>query len=60
MGHQQVLLKARFEESRVTAHMTLAAARVLPQLKPGAHSFMDLPLSALWGEEHHKAEREWL
>lgn len=40
--------------------MMLAAARVLPQLKPGAHSFLDLPLSALWGEQQKTAEREWL
>lgn len=59
-GHQQFLLEARFDESLLTAHMMLAAARALPQLKPGAHSFLDLRLSALWGDQHGKAEREWL
>ena len=60
LGHQQLLLEARFDESVLTAHMMLAAARSLPQLKPGAHSLLDLPLSSLWGEQHKKAEREWL
>jgi hypothetical protein len=39
--------------------MMIAAARSLPQLKPGAHSFLDLRLSSLWGEQHKKAEQEW-
>lgn len=60
LGQQQFLLEARFDESVLTAHMMLAAARSLPQLKPGAHSLLDLPLSSLWGEQHKKAEREWL
>jgi diaminopimelate dehydrogenase len=60
LGHQQFLLEARFDESLLTAHMMLAAAHALPQLKPGAHSFLDLRLSALWGDQHKKAEREWL
>jgi diaminopimelate dehydrogenase len=60
LGHQQFLLEARFDESLLTAHMMLAAARSLPQLKSGAHSFLDLRLSSLWGEQHKKAEREWL
>jgi diaminopimelate dehydrogenase len=60
LGHQQFLLEARFDESLLTAHMMLAAARSLPQLKPGAHSLLDLRPSALWGEQHEKSEREWL
>ena len=60
LGHQQFLLEARFDESLLTAHMMLVAARALPQLKPGAHSLLDLQLSALWGDQHGKAEREWL
>ena len=60
LGHQQFLLEARFDESLLTAHMMLAAARALPQLKPGAHSLLDLRLSALWGDQYGKAEREWL
>ena len=51
LGHQQFLLEARFDESLLTAHMMLAAARALPQLKPGAHSLLHLRLSALWGEQ---------
>jgi diaminopimelate dehydrogenase len=60
LGHQQFLLEARYDESLLTAHMMIAAAHSLPQLKPGAHSFLDLRLSSLWGEQHKKAEREWL
>jgi len=60
LGHQQFLLEARFDESLLTAHMMLSAARALPQLKPGAHSLLDLRLTALWGDQHEKAEREWL
>jgi diaminopimelate dehydrogenase len=60
LGHQQFLLEARFDESLLTAHMMLVAARALPQLKPGAHSLLDLRLSALWGDQQGKAEREWL
>jgi diaminopimelate dehydrogenase len=59
LGHQQFLLEARYDESLLTAHMMIAAARSLPQLKPGAHSFLDLRLSSLWGEQHKKAEQEW-
>lgn len=60
LGHQQFLLEARFDESLLTAHMMLVAARALPQLTPGAHSLLDLRLSALWGDQQGKAEREWL
>ena len=59
LGHLQFLLEARYDESLLTAHMMIAAARSLPQLKPGAHSFLDLRLSSLWGEQHKKAEQEW-
>jgi diaminopimelate dehydrogenase len=60
LGHQQFLLEARFDESLLTAQMMLAATRALPQLKPGAHSLLDLRLSALWGDQQRKAEREWM
>ena len=59
-GHQRFLFEARFDDSLQTAHMMLAAARALPGLEPGAHSFLDLPLSALWGEQGHNVERAWL
>jgi diaminopimelate dehydrogenase len=59
-GHQRLLFEARFDESLLTAHMMVAAARALPGLSSGAHSFLDLPLSALWGEQAHNAEQAWL
>lgn len=59
-GHQRFLLEARFDESLLTAQMMLAAARALPRLDSGAHSLLDLPLSALWGEQAPNAERIWL
>lgn len=59
-GYQRFLLEARFDESLLTAHMMLTAVRALPGLSPGAHSLLDLPLSALWGEQAHNAERAWL
>jgi diaminopimelate dehydrogenase len=59
-GSQRFLLEARFDESLLTAQTMLAAARALPRLDPGAHSLLDLPLSALWGEQAHKAEQIWL
>ena len=59
-GHQRFLFEARFDEAILTAHMMLAAARALPGLSPGAHSLLDLPLSALWGEQASTAERIWL
>ena len=59
-GYQRFLLEARFDESLLTAQMMLAAARALPRLDSGAHSLLDLPLSALWGEQAPNAERIWL
>ena len=58
--HQRFLFEARFDESILTAHMMVAAARALPGLSPGAHSLLDLPVSALWGEQAQNAERAWL
>jgi diaminopimelate dehydrogenase len=60
LGHQQLLLEACFDESALTAQVMFAAACALPQLKPGAHSLLDVPFSALWGERYEKAEREWM
>jgi len=60
LGHQHLLLEARFEESVLTARVMLAAARALPGFEPGAYSLADIPLSALWGERADKAERDWL
>lgn len=59
-GHQQLLLEARFDEATMTARLMVAAALALPTLAPGAHTILDLPLRALWGEEAGDAERTWL
>jgi len=52
--------EARLNESLLASYMMLVAARALPQLKAGAYSLLDLPVSSLWREQHKKAEREWL
>lgn len=59
-GISGFLFEARFDDALLTAHMMLAAARALPGLSPGAHSLLDLPVSALWGEQAPTAERIWL
>lgn len=59
-GHQRLLLEARCDDSVLTAQVMLAAARALPQLKPGAYVLPEVPLSALWGEREEQAQREWL
>lgn len=58
-GHQHLLLEARCDDSVMTAQVMLAAARALPQLKPGSYVLSEVPLSALWGERAEKAQREW-
>lgn len=60
LGHQHLLLEARFEESVLTAQVMLAAGRALPQLEPGAYVLTEVPLSAMWGERAEKAHRDWL
>lgn len=60
LGRRHFVLEGRLDEVVVTAEVMLAAARVLPDLDPGAYSLADIPLSALWGELADKAEREWL
>ena len=60
LGRRHFVLEGRFDEAVVTAEVMLAAARALPDLDPGAYSLADIPLSALWGEQADKAEREWL
>lgn len=59
-GHQHLLLEARCDDSVLTAQVMLAAARALPQLKPGSYTLPQVPLSALWGEQEAQAQREWL
>lgn len=58
-GHQRLLFEARFDEAIMTARLMVAAARALPGLSSGAHALLDLPLSALWGEQAFDAERTW-
>lgn len=60
LGHQHLLLEARFEESVLTAQVMLAAARALPQFESGAYFLTEVPLSAMWGERAEKAHRDWL
>jgi diaminopimelate dehydrogenase len=60
LDRRHFVLEGRFDEAVVTAEVMLAAARALPDLDPGAYSLADIPLSALWGEQAEKAEREWL
>ncbi|MHB0985917.1 MAG: Gfo/Idh/MocA family oxidoreductase [Sulfuricella sp.] len=59
-GHSSFLLEARFDEAGLAARVMLAAARSLPALQAGAHSPLDLPPGALWGEQRPAAEKEWL
>lgn len=60
LGHHHFLLETRIDESVLTAQVMLAATRALPSLEPGAYVLSDVPLSALWGEQAEKAERDWL
>lgn len=59
-GHAAFLLEARYDEAGLAARMMLAAARALPFLPAGAHSLLDLPPGALWGELRPTAEMEWM
>ena len=60
LGHQHMLLEARFDETILTARVMLAAARALPQLNPGAYFITEIPLSEMWGEKAEKAHQDWL
>jgi diaminopimelate dehydrogenase len=59
-GHAAFMLEARFDEAGLAAQMMLAAARALSSLPAGAHSLLDLPPGALWGERRAEAEKEWI
>jgi diaminopimelate dehydrogenase len=59
-GHAALLLEARYDEAGIAARMMLAAVRALPGLPAGAHSLLDLPQGALWGESRTAAEKEWI
>lgn len=60
LGYQHLLLEARLDDTVLTAQVMLAAARALPQRKPGAYLLTEIPLSAMWGEKVEKAHRDWL
>ena len=60
LGHQHLLLEARFDESILTAQVMLAAARAIPRFEPGAYVLTEIPLSAMWRERAEKAHRDWL
>ena len=60
LGHQHMLLEARFDETILTARVMLAAARALPQLEPGAYFLTEIPLSEMWGERAEMTHRDWL
>lgn len=59
-GRGAFLLEARYDEAGVAARMMLAAARALPSLHAGAHTLLDLPPGALWGEQRAAAQKEWM
>ena len=58
-AHQRFLLEARFDATALTAQVMLAAARAVPNQRPGAHSLFQLSLAALWGSLALRAEHEW-
>jgi diaminopimelate dehydrogenase len=60
LGHQHFVLEGRFDETVMTAHVMVAAARALPRLQPGAYHLGEIPLNTLWGERAEKAEHDWL
>lgn len=60
LGHHHLLLEARLDDTVLTAQVMLAAARALPQLKPGAYLLTEVPLRAMWGEKAEKAHWDWL
>jgi len=51
VGHQRLLLEARFDPVALTAELMLSAARALPALPPGAHTFQDIAASQLFGAQ---------
>lgn len=59
-GHAAFLLEARYHEAGLAARMMVAAARALPGLPEGAHSLLDLPPGALWGDQRIATEKEWI
>jgi hypothetical protein len=59
VGHEHLLLRARFSEVALSAQC-MTAARALPSRKAGGYTPFGLPPGALWGQLRAPAEREWL
>jgi diaminopimelate dehydrogenase len=59
-SHSSFLLEARFDEASLAARMMLAVSQALLTLPAGAHSLLDLPLGALWGQQQIAEEKEWI
>lgn len=57
-GHQHFLVEARIDLAAVAAQIMVAATRALPDLRPGAHSLLEVPLASLWGELRYRAIAE--
>jgi diaminopimelate dehydrogenase len=49
VGHQRLLLEARFDPAALTAEVMLAAVRAVPGLPPGAHTLQEIAASQLFG-----------
>lgn len=60
VGHASFLLEARFDEEGLAARMMVTAAKSLTTPRVGAYSLLDLPLSALWGQQGPAEEKEWI
>lgn len=58
IGHQHLLLEARFDVTAFTAQVMVAATRLLPHLQSGAYSLLELPVGLLFGRQLDKAEME--
>jgi diaminopimelate dehydrogenase len=59
-GHQLLLMEARFDVYAFAAQSMIGAARALPELKPAAHSLLDIAPGALWGREREREEGRWM
>lgn len=59
-AHQRLLLEARFDASLLTAQIMVAAAHVLPSLKPGARTLLDIPLGEWCAATIEKGEPDWM
>ncbi|MGZ4981585.1 MAG: Gfo/Idh/MocA family oxidoreductase [Methylobacter sp.] len=60
VSHTSFLLEARFDEAGLAARMMVAAVQSLTTPRAGAYSLLDLPLSAMWGQQATTDEKEWI